>query len=77
MAIYTIDFKHTKETKYTAVVEAEDYEKAMDLFEENPFDYVTEVTNDNDPGLYNVSKVTESKSKVVYENRRKLEAEYV
>lgn len=77
MATYTIDFKHTKETKYTAIVEAEDYEKAMDLFEEDPFAYVTDVTNDKDPGLYNVSKVTESKHKVVYENNRKLEADYV
>ena len=77
MATYIINFEHTKETKYTAEVEADSYEEAMDLFEEDPFEYVTDEIDDSDPGLYNVSKVVKNTQKLIYSNNRVLEADYV
>lgn len=77
MATYIINFEHTKEIKYQATVEAESYEDAMDVFEEDPFNYVTDVIDNTDPGLYNVSKVVKSIQKEMYSNNRELQADYV
>ena len=40
MKKYIIKFNHVEESEYTAVVEANSYEEAMDIFEESPFDYL-------------------------------------
>lgn len=43
MKKYVIKFEHVEESTYTAVVEANSYEEAMDIFEESPFDYLEKV----------------------------------
>lgn len=40
MKKYVIKFSHVEESEYTAIVEAESYEEAVDIFEESPFDYL-------------------------------------
>lgn len=40
MKIFQIKFKHTVEETYTANVEAMTESQALELFDENPFDYV-------------------------------------
>ena len=40
MKKYVIKFEYVEESTYTAIVEANSYEEAMDIFEENPFDYL-------------------------------------
>lgn len=76
MKKYVIKFEHVEESTYTAVVEANSYEEAMDIFEESPFDYLEDEEPDNKQGLmYHVSEVTEN-GEVVYKNDRKVIAEY-
>lgn len=76
MKKYVINFSHVEESKYTAIVEAESYEEAMDIFEESPFDYLEKEEPDNVQGLtYHVSEVTEN-GEVVYKNDRKVNVEY-
>lgn len=76
MKKYVIKFEHVEESTYTAVVEANSYEEAMDIFEESPFDYLEKEEPDNVQGLmYHVSEVTEN-GEVVYKNDRKVFAEY-
>lgn len=73
---YVIKFSHVEESEYTAIVEAESYEEAMDIFEESPFDYLEDEEPDSVQGqAFNVSKVTED-GDVVYENSKKLIVEY-
>ena len=53
---YVIKFEHVEESTYTAVVEANSYKEAMDIFEESPFDYLEKEEPDNVQGLtYHVS----------------------
>lgn len=40
MSRFTIKFEQIKENLYTAEIDADNYEQAMDLLEENPFKYV-------------------------------------
>lgn len=40
MKRFTIDFKHTVEETYTAIIDAETEEEAMEMFNESPFDYL-------------------------------------
>ena len=76
MKKYVIKFEHVEESTYTAIVEANSYEEAMDIFEENPFDYTKKEEPDKTQGVaWNVSEVTEN-GKVVYKNDRKVNAEY-
>mgnify|MGYP000492116903 FL=1 len=76
MKKYVIKFEHVEESKYTAIVEAESYEEAMDIFEESPFECIEDEEPDTVQGLtYHVSEVTEN-GEVVYKNDRKVIAEY-
>ena len=73
---YVIKFNHVEESEYTAIVEAESYEEAMDIFEESPFDYLEDEEPDSVQGqAFHVSKVTED-GEVVYEKSKKLMVEY-
>lgn len=75
---YVIKFEHVKETAYTAVVEADSYEKAMDLFEKAPFEYVENLEGYASRNVdWHVSKVTEDEENVVYKNNRRLDARYI
>jgi len=76
MKKYVIKFEHVEESTYTAIVEANSYEEAMDIFEESPFECIEEEEPDSVQGLtYHVSEVTEN-GEVVYKNDRKVIAEY-
>lgn len=76
MKKYVIKFEHVEESTYTAIVEANSYEEAMDIFEESPFECIEEEEPDTVQGLtYHVSEVTEN-GEVVYKNDRKVIAEY-
>lgn len=76
MKKYVIKFEHVEESTYTAVVEANSYEEAMDIFEEGPFDYIEDEESDTVQGqAFHVSKVSEN-NEVVYENSKKLIVEY-
>lgn len=76
MKKYVIKFEHVEESTYTAIVEANSYEEAMDIFEENPLECIEEDEPDTVQGLtYHVSEVTED-GEVVYKNDRKVIAEY-
>ena len=76
MKKYVIKFSHVEESEYTAIVEAESYEEAMDIFEESPFECIEDEEPDTVQGLtYHVSEVTEN-GEVVYKNDRKVIAEY-
>ena len=73
---YVIKFSHVEEREYTAIVEAESYEEAMDIFEESPFDFLEDEEPDSVQGYeFYVSKVTED-GEVVYEKSKKLMVEY-
>lgn len=73
---YVIKFSHVEESEYTAIVEAESYEEAMDIFEESPFEYLEDEEPDSVQGhAFYVSKVTED-GDVVYEKHKQLIAEY-
>lgn len=73
---YVIKFSHVEESEYTAIVEAESYEEAMDIFKESPFDYLEDEEPDSVQGqAFHVSKVTEN-GEVVYEKSKKLNIEY-
>ncbi|WP_298827940.1 hypothetical protein [uncultured Capnocytophaga sp.] len=76
MKKYVIKFEHVEESTYTAIVEANSYEEAMDIFEESPFECIEEEEPNSVQGLtYHVSEVTEN-GEVVYKNDRKVIAEY-
>ena len=76
MKKYVIKFEHVEESTYTAIVEANSYEEAMDIFEESPFECIEEEEPDTVQGItYHVSEVTEN-GEVVYKNDRKVIAEY-
>lgn len=76
MKKYVIKFEHVKESTYTAIVEANSYKEAMDIFEESPFERIEDEEPDTVQGLtYHVSEVTEN-GEVVYKNDRKVNAEY-
>ena len=76
MKKYVIKFEHVGESTYTAIVEANSYEEAMDIFEESPFECIEDEEPDTVQGLtYHVSEVTEN-GEVVYKNDRKVNAEY-
>lgn len=73
---YVIKFNHVEESEYTAVVEANSYEEAMDIFEESPFDYLEDEEPDSVQGYaFHISKVTED-GEVVYEKSKELIVEY-
>ena len=73
---YVIKFSHVEESEYTAIVEAESYEEAMDIFEESPFEFLEDEEPDSVQGhAFYVSKVTEN-GEVVYEKSKKLNVEY-
>ena len=73
---YVINFSHVEESEYTAIVEAESYEEAMDIFEESPFEFLEDEEPDSVQGhAFHVSKVTEN-GEVVYEKSKKLNVEY-
>ena len=75
---YVIKFEHVDETAYTAVVEADSYEEAMDIFEKSPFEYVENLEGDDSRNVdWHVSKVTEDGENVVYKNDRRLDARYI
>lgn len=75
---YVIKFEHVDETAYTAVVEADSYEEAMDIFEKSPFEYVENLEGDDSRNVdWHVSEVTEDGENVVYKNNRRLEARYI
>ena len=40
MKKFKIEFKHTVEQYYTAIVESETKEKAVEIWEDSPFDYL-------------------------------------
>lgn len=76
MKKYVIKFEHVEESTYTAIVEANSYEEAMDIFEESPFECIEDEEPDTVQGItYHVSEVTED-GEVVYKNDRKVIAEY-
>lgn len=73
MKKFTIKFSRVVENKYTAEVEAENYEQAMDLFEKNPFDFVTESNPEEINTIdYCVSIVTDEREKIVYGSKRNI-----
>lgn len=76
MKKYVIKFSHVEESEYTAIVEANSYEEAMDIFEESPFECIEDEEPDTVQGLtYHVSEVTED-GKFVYRNSKELIVEY-
>ena len=76
MKKYVIKFEHVEESTYTAIVEANSYEEAMDIFEESPFECIEDEEPDTVQGLtYHVSEVTED-GKFVYRNSKELIVEY-
>lgn len=76
MKKYVIKFEHVEESTYTAIVEANSYKEAMDIFEESPFECIEDEEPDTVQGLtYHVSEVTEN-GEVIYKNDRKVIAEY-
>ena len=76
MKKYVIKSEHVEESTYTAIVEANSYEEAMDIFEKSPFECIEDEEPDTVQGLtYHVSEVTEG-DEVVYENSKKLIVEY-
>jgi len=76
MKKYVIKFEHVEESTYTAIVEANSYKEAMDIFEESPFDCLEKEEPDNVQGLmYHVSEVTKD-GEVVYRNSKELIVEY-
>nr|DAX58800.1 MAG TPA: 5-chloro-2-hydroxyhydroquinone dehydrochlorinase [Caudoviricetes sp.] len=76
MKKYVIKFEHVEEKTYTAIVEANSYEEAMDIFEESPFECIEDEEPDTVQGLtYHVSEVTED-GKFVYKNSKELIVEY-
>ena len=76
MKKYVIKFEHVEESTYTAIVEANSYEEAMDIFEESPFECIEDEEPDTVQGLtYHVSEVSED-GEVVYKNDRKVIVEY-
>ena len=76
MKKYVIKFEHVEESTYTAIVEANSYKEAMDIFEKSPFDYLEKEEPDNEQGLmYHVSEVTED-GEVFYRNSKELIVEY-
>ena len=42
MAKFEITFKHTEESTYTASIEAETKEEALQIFDDAPFDYLVD-----------------------------------
>ena len=73
---YVIKFSHVEESEYTAIVEAESYEEAMNILKESPFDYLEDEEPDGVNRIdYYVSKVTEN-GEVVYEKTKELIAEF-
>ena len=76
MKKYVIKFEHVEESTYTAIVEANSYEEAMDIFEESPFEYTKDEEPDITQGVaWNVRRVTEN-GNLVYGNNKRLIAEY-
>ena len=76
MKKYVIKFEHVEEKTYTAIVEANSYEEAMDIFEESPFECIEDEEPDITQGVaWNVRKVTEN-GNLVYGNNKRLIAEY-
>ena len=76
MKKYVIKFEHVEENTYTAIVEANSYEEAMDIFEESPFECIEDEEPDTVQGItYHVSEVTEN-GEVVYRNSKELIVEY-
>ena len=76
MKKYVIKFEHVEESTYTAIVEANSYEEAMDIFEKSPLECIEEEEPDTVQGItYHVSEVTED-GKFVYRNSKELIVEY-
>lgn len=73
MKKFTINFEHVIHNNYVAEVEAENYEQAMDLFEENPFSYVKTANPETAKTIdYCVNQVTNDENKIVYGSKRNL-----
>ena len=76
MKTYKIKFEHVEESEYTAIVEANSYEEAMDIFEESPFEYLEDEEPDSVQGYaFHVSEVTKD-DKIVYKDSKNLVAMY-
>lgn len=73
MKKFTINFEHVIHNNYVAEVEAENYEQAMDLFEENPFKFVNTVNPETAKTIdYCVNNITNEDNKIVYGSKRNL-----
>jgi len=73
---YVIKFSHVEESEYTAIVEAESYEEAMDIFDENPFEFLESESPIHERSVdWNVSEVTQGDN-IVYKSSRELIAKY-
>lgn len=76
MKKYVIKFEHVEESEYTAIVEANSYEEAMDILEESPFEYLEDEEPDSVQGhAFHVSEVTEDDN-IVYKDSKNLIAMY-
>jgi hypothetical protein len=76
MKKYVIKFEHVEESEYTAIVEANSYEEAMDIFEESPFEYLEDEEPDSVQGYaFHVSEVTEDDN-IVHKDSKNLVAMY-
>lgn len=51
MKEFKIKFEHTLKETYTAVIEAESEEEALEIFEEYPFDYLKDDEPEDVNGL--------------------------
>ena len=51
MAKYEIDFKHTVEESYTAIIEADSKDEALEMFDNDPFEYLIDEYPFDDQGL--------------------------
>jgi hypothetical protein len=51
MKRFTIEFKHTVEESYTAIIDAETEDEALELFDDDPFSYLIDGEPDDVQGL--------------------------
>lgn len=83
--VYSIKFSHVRENEYKAIVEAENYEQAMKIFERNPLAHIVDnIPSRSNIVAWNVSEVVEfedyedveDEGKLVYYNYKTLTANY-
>lgn len=80
MSRFTVKFEQVKENLYTAEIDADNYEQAMDILEENPFKYVKGGEDNPDESKvvdWHVTKVKQGKNNTVYKDYKKIQVLYL